>query len=725
MQIKVNYLENLKLEALFDDYRVISDQPIRYKGDATAPGPFDYFLASSAMCAAYFVLVYCKARGIETTDISISQNNIQDPENRYQQKIEITLQIPDSISQKDREGMIASIDRCTVKRVVQNSPEFILKAQTTLKKSQSAAFDEFLGLKTKTLIKGKDSSLEDSIRKLSQKISDLGINLEISSWRNPLPHVWSVHIRDADSPMCYTNGKGSTKEAALCSALGEFLERLSTNYFYADYFLGIEFLQNGFLHYPNEKWFDLSSNERFPQGLLDEHLKKIYDLDGELSAHHLLDSQANQTDKICALPYTKVSTGKTVYIPTNLIGNLFVSNGMSAGNNLTEAKVQALSEIFERAVKERVITGELALPCVPSEILKKYPSINEGIQSLKDKGYPILIKDASLGGRYPVLNITLMNPKTGGVFSSFGSHPKFEVALERCLTELMQGRSFEGLNDFPPPSFSPHAVKEHNNIVEHFIDSNGMLSWLFFSNKSDYDFNEWNFEGSTDDEFQYLIDILKREEKEVYIAEYIDLGVAACRVLVPDFSEIYQADDLIWDNNNRALQFRSQILNLHKLDKKDMKSLVVDLEESGIDNFMPTSELIGVLFDESDPWGQSVIGEIKGFLYLAIGNLEEASTYFSELNTFSDGTIERKLFYQVVDQRISLALREGCHWDDFKESFYNLYGEELSKDVDELVSGRSRFYGLYPTDENFLHNPKHQRLIESYRKLHQHRSANE
>ena len=36
----------------FDDFTVISDQPIRYKGDGSAPGPFDYFLASSAMCAA-------------------------------------------------------------------------------------------------------------------------------------------------------------------------------------------------------------------------------------------------------------------------------------------------------------------------------------------------------------------------------------------------------------------------------------------------------------------------------------------------------------------------------------------------------------------------------------------------------------------------------------------------------------------------------------------------
>ena len=64
MEINVNFLENLRLEAKFDDFTVITDQPIRYKGDGSAPSPFDYFLASSALCAAYFVRVYCLARDI-------------------------------------------------------------------------------------------------------------------------------------------------------------------------------------------------------------------------------------------------------------------------------------------------------------------------------------------------------------------------------------------------------------------------------------------------------------------------------------------------------------------------------------------------------------------------------------------------------------------------------------------------------------------------------------
>src|SRR5690554_7602417 len=92
MEIKVNYLDNLRLEALFDDFSVVSDQPIRYKGDGSAPGPFDYFLASSALCAAYFVKVYCLARDIPTDNIRLSQNNIVDPENRYKQIFKIQVE---------------------------------------------------------------------------------------------------------------------------------------------------------------------------------------------------------------------------------------------------------------------------------------------------------------------------------------------------------------------------------------------------------------------------------------------------------------------------------------------------------------------------------------------------------------------------------------------------------------------------------------------------------
>ena len=183
--------------------------------------------------------------------------------------------------------------------------------------------------------------------------------------------------------------------------------------------------------------------------------------------------------------------------------------------------------------------------------MAKYPSIVAGIKGLEEQGFPVLVKDASMGGKFPVMCVTLMNPRTGGVFASFGAHPSFEVLLERSLTELLQGRSFEGLNDLPQPTFQSNAVTEPNNFVEHFIDSSGLVSWRFFSAKANFDFVEWDFssqgENANTEEAATLFGILKDLGKEVYMAEYTHLGAAACRILVPNYSEIYPIEDLIWD----------------------------------------------------------------------------------------------------------------------------------------------------------------------------------
>jgi ribosomal protein S12 methylthiotransferase accessory factor len=719
MKIDVRYLDNLKVEAHFDDYTIVADQPIRYKGDGTAPGPFDYFLASSAMCAAYFVKVYCLARNIPTEDIRITQNNIVDPENRYKQTWTIDVELPESITDHDREGILKSIDRCTVKKVIQETPEFIIKAHNVLGRDNAGLmYNKETLSDSKTMILGKDLSLQETISNMSKIIADLGIKLEISSWRNPVPHVWSVHLRDADSPMCFTNGKGSSKEAALASALGEYLERISNNYLYNDQYLGEEIANGDFVHYPSEKWFKAGPKDSLPKGLMDDYLLDIYNPDGELKAGHLIDTNSGNTKRgICAIPYERQSDKEIVYIPVNLIGNLFVSNGMSAGNTKYEARVQCLSEIFERAVKNQIILEEITLPDVPAEVLAKYPNIVEGIKKLEAEGFPIVVKDASMGGKFPVMCVTLMNPKNGGVFASFGAHPRFEVALERSLTELLQGRSFEGFNVLSPPTFNQSAICEHNNIIDHFIDSTGVISWKFFSDKSDFEFAEWDFSGSTEEEYNYLMDILNQIEKEVYIADFEELGVKACRILVPDYSEIYETTDLIWDNHNKSINFRHDILNLHSLDEKALTKLVKKLDESELDDYTKISELIGVAFDENTNWGQLNIGELKCLSLLALKKFEEAKELVEMFMTFNDNSRERRAYYRALDAVLDIHLNEELEIEDYTKNLTRMFGPEIVKSAMATVSGEVKFFGLPQTNSQLEGLDKHLRLIESYQKL--------
>ncbi len=724
MEIKVNFLDNLRLEARFDDFTVISDQPIRYKGDGSAPGPFDYFLASSALCAAYFVRVYCQSRNIPSDDIRLSQNNIVDPENRYNQIFQIKVELPEGISEKHRQGILRSIDRCTVKKVVQQGPEFAIELVDNLEDDSQAMLMAQSDAKSSTLILGKDLPLEQTIANMTGILAELGMKIEISSWRNIVPNVWSLHIRDAASPMCFTNGKGATKESALCSALGEFIERLNCNFFYNDQYFGHEIAHSDFVHYPNEKWFPLQTNDELPQGILDDYCLDIFNPEGELRGSHLIDTNSGLTERgICCIPYRRHSDGELVYFPSNLIENLFLSNGMSAGNNLYEAEVQCLSEIFERAVKRQIIEQEIILPDVPQHVLEKYPAILQGIQALEAQGFPVLVKDASLGGQFPVMCVTLMNPKTGGVFASFGAHPSFEVALERSLTELLQGRSFEGLNDVPRPTFNSLAVSEPENFVEHFIDSTGVISWRFFSAKQDYEFCEWDYSGTNKEESDQLFSILEALGKEAYIAVFDNIGATACRILVPDYSEVYPVEDLIWDNTNKALQFREDILNLHSLNDDSLADLLTRLEESQLDNYTDIRTLIGIEFDENTVWGQLTILELKILINLALGELEGAIDLVAEFLQYNDNTVERGLFYQAVHTVLEIILDEEMELDDFIINLQRMFGEESMANVIGTVNGEIRFFGLTPTSMQLEGLDKHLRLIESYKKLHKARAA--
>lgn len=723
MEIKVNFLDNLRLEAKFDDFSVIADQPIRYKGDGSAPGPFDYFLASSALCAAYFVKVYCSSRDIPTENIRLSQNNIVDPEDRYNQVFQIQVELPESISDRDKKGILRSIDRCTVKRVVQSGPEFKVEAVESLEEDAQAMLMGQPTGDSSTYILGKDLPLEQTIKDMTGILADLGMKIEISSWRNIVPNVWSLHIRDAASPMCFTNGKGSTKESALCSALGEFIERLNCNFFYNDQFLGEEIANSDFVHYPNEKWFKPTANDALPEGILDDYCLGIYNPENELRASNLIDTNSGNVERgICSIPYQRHSDGETVYFPSNLIENLFLSNGMSAGNNIAEAQVQCLSEIFERAVKRQIIEQEIVLPDVPQQVLEKYPSILAGIKGLEEQGFPVVVKDASLGGQFPVMCVTLMNPKTGGVFASFGAHPSFEVALERSLTELLQGRSFEGLNDVPKPTFNSMAVSEPENAVEHFIDSTGVISWRFFSSKHDYQFCEWDFSGTNEEECDGLFAILKALGKEVYITVFDQLGATACRMLVPDYSEVYPVEDLIWDNTNKALDYREDILNLHVLSDDALQDLFERLEDSQQDNYIDIRTLIGIEFDENTVWGQLTILELKILICLALGALEDALDLVGEFLQYNDNTVERGLFYQAVYAVLEVTLDDELELDDFITNFNRMFGEEHMTNVVGSVFGEIRFFGLTKTSMKLEGLDKHLRLIESYKKLHQARS---
>jgi ribosomal protein S12 methylthiotransferase accessory factor len=249
-----------------------------------------------------------------------------------------------------------------------------------------------------------------------------------------------------------------------------------------------------------------------------------------------------------------------------------------------------------------------------------------------------------------------------------------------------------------------------------------VVSWRFFSAKSDYAFVEWDFSGhgenSNAEEAATLLGILADMGKEVYTAVYDQLGATACRILVPGYSEIYPVEDLVWDNTNIALQFRSDILNLHRLDDAGLEALLERLEDSELDDYTDIATLIGIDFDENTAWGQLTIQELKLLIHLALEQFEPAQELVEAFLQYNDNSAERGLFYQAMNVVLEVVLDEDLALDDYVRNFRRMYGDERMDAVLGSVDGSVRFYGLTPTSMQLEGLDRHRRLMDSYKKLH-------
>lgn len=565
-------------------------------------------------------------------------------------------------------------------------------------------------------IPGKDASLEHAIDSMQARLAALGFDIEECSWLNPVDNVWSVHVRNRACHLMFTNGKGATQLAARASALGEYFERLSCNYFWNHYYLGDSVANADFAHYPRERWFPVDG-EAWPADLLTPELQAFYNPEGSIPAESLIDMNTGHYGRgICAIPYVRQRDGTEVFFPVNIISNLYVSNGMSAGNTQNEARAQALSEILERQVKFKVIAEGLCLPDVPEAVIARYPAIAAGIQGLREAGFGILVKDASLGGQYPVICVTMLNPRDQGVFASFGAHPRFEIALERALTELLQGRALEALDGFPPPGFDLDEVASAPNIEIHFVDSSGIVHWDFFGDTPDFDFVDWNFNdlesGSTADDYTWLAERIHADGHDIYIADFDHLGVYACRILVPGMSEIYPVDDLEWENNSNGAVVRPAVVNLAELDDDQCGQLLDILNELNIADEKPVAALIGLAPDAGSPWADLRVGELKAMLALAVGDTGAIREGCEWVRQFEQLDAGRRRVYACIATLLDME-----DPNIYEEALLSLFGDQTLDLASDLIDGVVRFFGLPSPGLDLAGCELHQRLLGEYAKV--------
>ena len=510
----------------------------------------------------------------------------------------------------------------------------------------------------------KNAPLNESIVKMQAVLNSVGCETTFSQEKHPLEHCYSVNVASTEAPnYIYANGKGVLSEASMASALGEYIERLQTNNFFIDFYL------------PNRKYYPDEVAFAFEGDYLNEELHRLYNPSGEMRPEDLVDYNSDYTDKVVALPFVRQSNNEKTYIPINILSNLYVSNGLATGNTAEEAKVQALSEIFERYAKIEIIKNGYALPAFPDEVVASFGKLHSDVLALRALGYIVEVLDASLGGKYPVTAISLINPANATLFVSFGAHPILEVSLQRTMTELMQGRGLENLDAFEVPTFDMSIVSDSFNLESHFIDSNGKLGFGFLNARKSFDYTTWSYVGQDSaDEYIYLINILNNINKEIYLREYTYLGFYSCQMIVPGFSEVYPIEDMIYNNKNEGKHIRDMVLHFRDYDPEEILTHIESL-----DHALDIGKYIGVIFENSF----NMI-TFKAQIYLELGELDTALELLEEGND--------KLGHIVAELiRMSEAV---LVWEEYSQALFNIFTEERVMRAVRILNGEETLIDL-------------------------------
>jgi putative redox protein len=131
MEIIVDFPGGVRSDAHFGAFTVATDQPADHGGQNSAPAPFEMFLASIATCAGFYVLGFCKMRGIPPEGIRLIQRVDQDSSTKMVRKIYQEIQLPPGFPEQNISAIKRAAGSCLVKKHLEAPPAF--EISTTMK----------------------------------------------------------------------------------------------------------------------------------------------------------------------------------------------------------------------------------------------------------------------------------------------------------------------------------------------------------------------------------------------------------------------------------------------------------------------------------------------------------------------------------------------------------------------------------------------------------------
>ena len=388
--------------------------------------------------------------------------------------------------------------------------------------------------------KFKDENPVVTVNKIIDKLDSLGIKLNEKWNDSKIDNCCSLRI-SIDGGIPGTNGKGVTKELARASAYGEFMERIQSglNFYKLQSF---EADPSVYLHSyaPDKKYVtreDLLADSDWMEPICKEF---------GITKKTVADACVifNGSDKIITLPYYSLFEDKYVYLPQFFVEHIFGANGCCVGNTREEAWVHALSEIFERNSSMAVLKSGKPVPEIPREKLKNFKVVNKILDRIEAEGiFDVKIFDYSCGKKFPVIATRIVNKKTKGYLVNVGADPVFEIAVERTLTEIFQGRNLDNFTSLHSAQILNNVedINTLDNVFNQVETSNGLFTVDFFAGTDEKDDTE-SFPDNSDKNNKQLLKWILKKYKElglnVYVRNNSFLGVHCYKFLIPGYSDI-------------------------------------------------------------------------------------------------------------------------------------------------------------------------------------------
>lgn len=127
--MEITFGGNKKINASFHGFEIRTDQPKSAGGDASAPTPFDLFLASLGTCAGIYAVGFLQSRDLSTEGFKINLSFDWDGASHLVKKIGMKITLPKGFPEQYKDALIKTAGLCAVKRHLAQPPEFEITAQ--------------------------------------------------------------------------------------------------------------------------------------------------------------------------------------------------------------------------------------------------------------------------------------------------------------------------------------------------------------------------------------------------------------------------------------------------------------------------------------------------------------------------------------------------------------------------------------------------------------------